>query len=162
MATAAKLKSTDKADKADKTDKAEKGEGATKGKKSKKKLIMIVVPVLLIAMVGGYLFLGSGGEEAEPKPVPGPVLALDAVTINLAAGHYLKLKIALQATATAGEELDGNKALDLAVSEFSYKPIEELASNKARQKVKEHLLKEVVEAYEGEVMDIYFTEFVMQ
>lgn len=156
MATAAKLKSAG----ADKDGKDAPQDGG--GRKIKlKTLILIVVPLLLAAGVGGYLMLGSGGG-GEPKPVPGAVLSMDAVTINLSGGHYLKLKIALQGTVKAGEELEGSKALDLAVDEFSYKSIEQLASPKARDKAKAELVKHVVEAYEGEVMDVYFTEFVMQ
>lgn len=158
MATAAKLKSagTDKAGKGGKDDEEVKGAG------SKKKLIMIVVAALLAVGVGGYFFLGSGGSGAAAKPVPGAVLKMDAITVNLSGGHYLKIMVALQGTTKASEELDGSKALDLVVDEFSYKTVEELASNKAREKVKAQLVKEVVEAYEGEVMDVYFTEFVMQ
>jgi flagellar FliL protein len=160
MATAAKLKSAG-AGKDDKDGKDTQQDGG--GRKIKlKTLILIVVPLLLAAGVGGYLMLGSGDGGGEPKPVPGAVLPMDAVTINLSGGHYLKLKIALQGTVKASKELDGSKALDLAVDEFSYKSIEQLASPKARDKVKAGLVKHVVEVYEGEVMDVYFTEFVMQ
>ena len=59
-------------------------------------------------------------------------------------------------------EPDGSHALDLAISQFSGKSIAELADHKAREKAKEKLLHSVEEAYHHEVMDIYFTEFVMQ
>jgi flagellar FliL protein len=38
----------------------------------------------------------------------------------------------------------------------------ELSSAAGRKKAKHELVEQVTEAYEGEVMDIYFTEFVMQ
>ena len=40
------------------------------------------------------------------------MVKLDAIQINLADDHYLKVGIALQASKDAGEELDGSKALD--------------------------------------------------
>jgi len=134
--------------------------------KSKKKLIMIVLAAvfLLGGGAGGYLMLTGGGSktEEEPKPEPGVVVALDAVTINLADGHYLKMSMSLQATAEAHEEPDGSKALDLAIDQFSDRELGELSSSAGRRKAKAELLEKVKEAYEGEVMDIYFREFVMQ
>ncbi|MGC9669198.1 flagellar basal body-associated FliL family protein [Planosporangium sp. 12N6] len=143
--------------------KEEKAADAAPKKKSKKKLIIIVaaVVVLLGGGAGGY-FAFFSGPSAPPAPKPGKVVALDAITLNLADGHFLKLKLSLQATMDATEEPDGSKALDIAISEFSNRPLAELASNAARDKVKAELRKKINEAYEGHVMDIYFTEFVMQ
>jgi flagellar FliL protein len=140
------------------------GDDAAPKKKSKKLMIIVLGAVLLLGGGGGAFFLmGSGGEaEAEPKPEPGVVIPLDAVTINLADGHYLKIKIALQATAEVHEEPDGSKALDRTIAYFSDRKIAELSSAEGRKKAKEELVHEVEEAYEGEIMDIYFTEFVMQ
>jgi flagellar FliL protein len=82
--------------------------------------------------------------------------------LNLADGHFLKLKLALQATVEAKEEPDGSKALDIAISELSNRPMTDLASNAAREKAKGELRAKINKAYGGEVMDVYFTEFVMQ
>ena len=140
---------------------AETGEPTKK--KSKKKLLIIVLAVVLLGGgVGGYFMFGSKGPSEPPKPEPGAVLPLDAITINLAGGHYLKIHIALQATADAGEEVDGSHALDLTVSQFSNRDMAEFSSAASRAKAKEELLKAVEKAYEGKIMDIYFTEFVMQ
>lgn len=132
-------------------------------KKSKKKLIIIVaaVVVLLGGGAGGY-FAFLAGPSTPPAPKPGKVVALDAITLNLADGHFLKLKLSLQATTTATEDPDGSKALDIAISEFSNRPVAELSSNAARDKAKSELRKKINDAYEGHVMDVYFTEFVMQ
>jgi flagellar FliL protein len=139
------------------------GDAAPK-KKSKKKLIIIVAAaVVLLGGVGAYFMLGSGsGSTAKPKPKPGKVIPLEAITVNLAGGHYLKIHLALQATADAGETLDGSHALDLTVAQFSDQTMAELASTEGRGKAKERLLTAVEKAYEEKVMDIYFTEFVMQ
>ncbi|GGL47309.1 flagellar basal body-associated FliL family protein [Planomonospora parontospora] len=134
------------------------------GKKSKKTLFLAggVVLVLAAAAAAYFLLFAGGGEEKEPAPEPGAVAALDAITINLADGHFLKLKLALQATAEVAEAPDGSKALDLAIDQFSNKAVDELSSDKARNLAKQELVEKVEKAYEGEIMDIYFTEFVMQ
>jgi flagellar FliL protein len=133
-------------------------------KKSKKKLIIIVLAaVVLLGGGGAFFMLSSGGKPAaKPKPKPGKVIPLEAITVNLAGGHYLKIHLALQATADAGEALDGSQALDLTVAQFSDKTMAELASTEGRGKAKEKLLTAVEKAYEEKVMDIYITEFVMQ
>jgi flagellar protein FliL len=143
---------------------AESDAPAGKPKKSKKKLVMILVPLLLVA-VGGYLTMGKGGG-APAAPVPGVVVPLEPITINLAGGHFLKLGIAMQATKSAKETVDGSHALDLAIEVFSNRTVEELGTNKGRTKFKDTLRDKIVEAYQTagvkEVMDVYFTEFVMQ
>jgi flagellar protein FliL len=145
-------------------EKAASGEEAPK--KSKKKLIIILVAVVIAlggGGFGGYLAFAPKKEEVKPPPEPGVVVPLEAITINLADGHYLKLKISLQATAELGEEkLDGSKALDLAIEEFSNRPMAELFSNEERKRSKEELLKKIEKAYDEKVMDIYFTTFVIQ
>jgi flagellar FliL protein len=135
-----------------------------KSKKSKKKLIIIVALVVVLGGgAGGYfMFAGGSGSKTPPKPTPGKVLPLDAVTINLTEGHYLKLKIALQTTSDADAEMDGSKALDKAITEYSNRSVGELSSNEERERSRQELVKKISEAYEGKVMDIYFTEFVMQ
>ena len=139
-------------------------DGDAAPKKSKKKLIIIVAAaVLLLGGGGAYFMLGSGSKStAKPKPKPGKVIALEAITVNLAGGHYLKIHLALQATADAGAEVDGSQALDLTVAQFSDQTMAELASAEGRKKAKEKLLTAVEKAYEEKVMDVYFTEFVMQ
>lgn len=136
----------------------------------KKKLIMIVAPVLVVVAAAAWFFLFRGGGDAaeaeaakEPEHVAGAVVRLDAVTVNLAGGHFLKLGLGLQQDAAAGAEtLDGAKALDLAIELFSGMAMDELATAEGREAAKEKLVEHVSEAYEDEIYDIYFTEFVMQ
>lgn len=130
-----------------------------KKKKSKKKLIIIVVALLLVGG-GGYFMFGKKKTVAAPKP--GAVVAMDPITINLTGGHFLKLGLAIQATAATKEAPDGSHALDLAIAALSNRSVAELSTNKAREVVKVELRKKVIEAYDGTVMDIFFTEFVMQ
>jgi len=136
-------------------------------KKSKKKLIMIIGIVALLAGAAYYMLVvkpaaAAAGPAAPPKPVAGLVVKLDPIYINLAGGHFLKLGVALQGTAKATKELDGSKALDAAITVFSGKDMAKVADNTTREELKKELTKEVVDLYEDEVMDVYFTEFVMQ
>jgi flagellar FliL protein len=143
--------------------KDEKAAEAAPKKKSKQMLIIIVAAVVLLGGGAGGYFAFFAGPSQKPAPKPGKVVALEAITLNLAEGHFLKLKLSLQATTTAAAaDPDGSKALDIAISEFSNRPLAELASNAARDKAKAELRKKINKAYEGHVMDVYFTEFVMQ
>jgi flagellar basal body-associated protein FliL len=74
------------------------------------------------------------------------VVKLDSITINLAGAHFLKLGIALQPTAAA-TELDGSKALDLAISEFSQMTIDELSTAEGRDKAKDELVARIKLTY---------------
>jgi flagellar FliL protein len=137
--------------------------------KSKKKLLLILAITLLALTgggTGGYLLLAPAKAKAEPQPTPGLVVPLDAITINLAEGHYLKLKLSLQATTEVAEAPDGSKALDIAISLFSNRTQSELLSNAAREQAKAELTEKVVKAYtvgkKKAIMDVYFTTFVIQ
>ena len=138
-------------------------------KGGKKKLILIIV-IALVALagggIGGYMMFAPNKAKAEPAPTPGVVSVLDAITINLADGHYLKLKMTLQATTEVTEAPDGSKALDIAIAEYSGRKMDELMSNAERDRTKQELVGKVVKAYtvdkKKEVMDIYFTTFVIQ
>lgn len=143
------------------------------GKKGgKKKALIGVVAVLAAAGAGYWFMLGPGAatdaettaEEAtaEETHEPGSVLVIDSVSINLAGGHYLRLGFALQLTADVHEEPDTARALDLAIDLFSQQPLDEVNDITRRAELKAELLTELQEAYEGEVMDVYFTDFVTQ
>src|SRR5436305_14895847 len=110
-------------------------------KKSKKKLLIIIVAAVLLVGGGGggAAFFMMKGPSKKPAPVPGKVVPMDAVTLNLADGHFLKLKLALQATAAAAETPDGSHAVDIAISQFSNMSVADLASNAAREKQKKIL-----------------------
>jgi flagellar FliL protein len=130
----------------------------------RKKLLVIVAAVLLI-LAAGYLFvLKPRGDKpgAAPKPVPGAVVKLDDITVNLAGGHFLKIGLSLQATADAGEDVSGAKALDAAIDLFSNRTIKDLATREGRDSAKAALVKRVSELYDGKVYDVYFTDYVMQ
>ncbi|WP_432535481.1 flagellar basal body-associated FliL family protein [Kineococcus arenarius] len=159
------------------------GDTAEAAPGGKKKLIIVAAlgAVLLAGGTGGGVFLLTKSDTAaaattEETLEPGDVTTLDAISLNLADGHYLKLGLALQAVASesgshsTSTTLDGSKALDLAIAEFSGLSMTDLSNAEQRQHYKEVLQEKIIEAYttetEGvahkEVMGIYFTQFVMQ
>ncbi|NTW40870.1 MAG: flagellar basal body rod protein [Cellulomonadaceae bacterium] len=146
-------------------------EAPAKGGGKKKKLIVIIAA--LVVVIGGaaaYWFLmGPGAATDEPaavvetpEPEKGTVAIIESVSINLAGGHYLRLGLGLQLTADVAEEPDTARALDLAIALFSGRTVEEVSSAEGRDALKAELLHQLEEAYEGEVMDVYLTDFVTQ
>lgn len=127
-------------------------------KKSRKKLFLVLVVVLLLAGGAAWFLMIRPGDKA---PQPGEVAPLEAIQINLADGHYLRLGMALQLTADA-HEVDGSKALDAAIQVFSGKPVAAVTSPENREKMRHELEEMLHERYHDEVMGVYFTEFVTQ
>jgi flagellar protein FliL len=149
------------------------GEAAEGGPGKKKKrpplLVVIAAVVLLLGLgAGGYWWFGMRTPPPPPPPEPGEVAAFEPLSLNLADGHYLKVGIALQMVAAEGgghgkkEVVDGSKAKDAAIEIFSGRTMAELSDPAVRETLKEELFHRVDEAYHHEVLDVYFTEFVMQ
>jgi flagellar FliL protein len=140
-------------------------------KKSKKKLMIIVIAAVLVLGGGGagayFMFFADHGK-AEEKLVKGAVITMDnALTINLADAHYLKMGFTMQATEDAGSEaIDNSEAIDLAINQYTGMEITELESTKGRDKAKTELLDKIEKVYNVDgkhiIMDIYFTQFVTQ
>jgi flagellar protein FliL len=127
----------------------------------KKKLLVLVVALLVVGAAAYFFVLKPKPEAKKEKPVAGEVIALEPRQVNLEGGHYLKLGLALQGTADA-EELEGSKALDAAISLFSGRSIEEVSRPAELKHLKVELQKELDHLYHGDVMDVYFTDFVTQ
>jgi flagellar FliL protein len=151
---------------------AGKDDAEAKEKKGGSKKLLIIIVAAVVVLIGGgagayfAFFAGSGSTGAKPEPTPSAVVTAEAITVNLADGHYLKIAIALQTTTDAAEGADTAKALDLVIAEFSNLPVAELSTNKQREALKADLTEKVVKAYTEEkkehVMAVYFTEFVIQ
>ena len=124
----------------------------------KSKLVIILVAVLAI---GGAAYWFVLRPKPEPKPEPGEVLVLEPIQINLTGGRYLRVGVALQLTAGA-EEAEGSKALDAVIELFTGMSMDELTRAESRAKLKKELSTELDHAYHGDVMDVYFTDFVTQ
>lgn len=161
-------------------------DGETKERKAAggggaKKLAVPVVALLLGAFAGPKV-LGSGsdgaaGAETTTTTLPGPVVTLDPVTLNLADGHLLKLGLALQisadwwaehgAAAEAEAESDDPtkgyaRALDAAITVFSKHTMDELMQSAVREAARTELTVNLEQAYEDRIEGIYLYEFVMQ
>ncbi|GAA2647808.1 flagellar basal body-associated FliL family protein [Paractinoplanes durhamensis] len=144
-------------------------DGAAEAPKKSKKMLMIIVIAAVVLIGGGAgAFFMLKGDSAEAKtPTKGTVVAIsDALTINLADSHYLKLQFSLQQTADVSEDVDTGEAINLAIDEYTGKTVAELSTEKGREAVKEELLAKIIKAYttDGtqEVMGIYYTQFVTQ
>ena len=142
---------------------------ADAGKGGRSKQLMVVVPVLLAVVAAWYFVLGPGsaGSAAEenPQKEPGEVLALEPITMNLADGRLLKVGLALQLPlepASDHGEVSGSVALDEAIAFLGEHTYDQLAAPAARQEAKKELSHRVAERYHSEVLEVYFTEFVMQ
>lgn len=125
----------------------------------RKKVVMVVVLVLALGAAAYWFALRPTAEAKAPEP--GEVVRLEPIQVNLSGGNYLKIGVALQLTAEA-QEVDGSKALDATIDLFSGRSMEQLGRAENRAKLKKALKKELAHHYEGEVMDVYFTDFVTQ
>jgi flagellar FliL protein len=128
-------------------------------KRSRKKLILVLVAVLAIGGGGYWFFLKPAGPPGPPKP--GDVVTLEPIQVNLAGSHYLRIGIALQLVAGAAK-VDGSKALDATITEFSGLGMDVVNDPAKRATYKKALEKQLDTSYEGDVMGVYFTEFVTQ
>ena len=101
----------------------------------------------------------------DPTPA-GPVDSLDAITINLAGAHYLKLGLALQVPAgmdpTTVKTTENWEAVALktAIDTLSGQTLDALSAQ--RQAEENNIGDLVCRKTEGKVLTIYFTDFVMQ
>jgi flagellar basal body-associated protein FliL len=100
-----------------------------------------------------------------PSPA-GPVDSLDAITINLAAGHYLKVALALQVptgmdpTTVKTTENWEAVALKTVIDTLSGQTLDGLSAQ--RQAEENSIGDSVCRKTDGKVLTIYFTDFVMQ
>jgi flagellar FliL protein len=148
-------------------------------KKSRKKMLVLIGVLVALLGAGGYVAKGlvAGPADAAPDPstVAGKVETLSPITLNLADGRYLKLTLALQLSKAAGLEagtvgegaavaptVDGAKALDAAIDVLGRRTYAELLATGGRASAQKALSAEVRKRYDGRVLRVYFTEFLMQ
>lgn len=147
-------------------------------KGGKKKLTVIIAIILVVALGAAYWFLAGPGAPApatdpdadaaavtEPEYELGEVLPIEAISVNLVGGHYLRLGFGLQLIAGAGGEegpIDPSKALDAAIALFSGRTTEELSDPAVREELKHDLEEQLFDLYHEEVVAVYYTDFVTQ
>jgi flagellar basal body-associated protein FliL len=110
--------------------------------------------------------------DARQQPKPGAVSKLDAVSINLAddrsgGKHYAKVGIALQLSSSVdAKKFDTDnqayRALDVVNSVVANRSVDEFATPQARQAIKAKITDQVRPLYDCTVLEVLFTDFVMQ
>lgn len=155
-------------------------------------IIGVAALLLIILIVVAVLIFSGGDEEAGANPAAqqaqsaankgsaanpnsnllsiGPMYPLDQFIINLLASgggkRYLKTSIALELSiAEMQVELDNKRNVlrDTVITILSSKTFEEVQTAKGKQKLKEELMERLNEfLVDGRIMNIFFTEFVVQ
>lgn len=140
--------------------------GSDSGKGSRLKVVGIVaVAVVLAIALTVYLVVvrpeAAARKAAEP-PKPGAIVQLEPMNVNLAAGKYLRVGLGLQLTDDAGAEFDVTRAKDAVITLLTGCKVDEVATPEGREAVREALEEQLGAAYDGDVMGVYFTDFVTQ
>jgi len=141
-------------------------EEPAKGGRSWLKVAGIVVAALVVgAAVAVYLVVlrpAAAERAAAAPPEPGAIVQLEPMNVNLEAGKYLRVGLGLQLTADAGAEFDMTRAKDAVITLLTGRKVEDVASGEGREAVRAALEEQLGAAYDGDVMGVYFTDFVTQ
>ncbi|MGP7960208.1 flagellar basal body-associated FliL family protein [Sanguibacter sp. A247] len=127
--------------------------------------LIAVLAAVLAAGLTVYLVVlkpDADARKAAEPPVPGAIVQLEPMNVNLAAGKYLRVGLGLQLTADAGAEFDVTRAKDAVITLLTGREVTDVATPEGREAVREALEEQLGVAYEGHVMSVYFTDFVTQ
>ena len=155
----------------DTREQAADAEPAEKKKGGKKKLVIIVVVLAVVGMAAKMTVLKKPAEESAGGTTTtlagGELVPVEAMSVNLADGHYLKIGVAIELV--EGEQAkefeksgETNKVRDLIISTASTRGVAELATPEGKAAFKEELDHGAAELYEESYHGIYLTDFVMQ
>ena len=130
---------------------------------------MAIVALLAVGIAGAALmgklpFLsGDGSAAAAEAPAPewGESVDIEAISVNLADNHYLRIGFTMQMSADATEVATA-PAKDAAIELFSGHKLADVNDEATRKELKEELLKRLNELFDGHVIDLYYTDFVTQ
>lgn len=163
------------------------GEAPAEGKKKGNLLPAVIIAVGLI--LGGKMMGGGGSAATVPTAVeatttttvPGPVVKIDPITLNMADGRFLRVGLGFQLSAEHADSGGGGghgapaaepdtsdaageyaKALDIAIDVLGGAHYQELVDPAGRDAKKHELVEKLKEAYHDAIEDVYFTEFVLQ
>ena len=165
-------------------------EGAEAEVAGKKKGNLVPAIIIAVGLVLGGKMMGGGGsaatvptavEATTTTTVPGPVIKIDPITLNMADGRFLRVGLGFQLSAEhAGADGGGGhgaapaepdtsdaageyaKALDIAIEVLGGARYDELVDPAGRDAKKHELVEKLKEAYHEAIEDVYFTEFVLQ
>jgi flagellar basal body-associated protein FliL len=142
-----------------------------------KKKLIIVLPIVLLAAVGGVYKFVLAPKPAPPPPpkIEGAIVKLpQEFVLNLAEGHYGRVTVALVVPHTAlpaaahggGTDSSGleQEAAIRAIVTDELTGVErgELVQRKARHHVLEKLAKRLHKETDTEVEDVLFTDIAVQ
>ena len=155
-------------------------------------VIVLLVVILIGGGTAAFLLLGGSHEEAaatsataqqdvksEKKKSPskkstdhlaiGPMYPMSQFVVNLlseSGNRFLKVSIDLELSDPKLQpEMDHKKSLirDIIIRTFSSKTFEEISTLKGKDKLKDEVLDKINENLsDGQVKNIYFTDFVVQ
>lgn len=149
-------------------------------------IIIAVVLVLVLVIVGVVVVMLAGGDDtpqasnnnpsAKEKPMKlmdsmevGPMFPLDNFTVNLLSDsgrRYLKVQMNLELDGEElAAELESKTAVvrDVVIRLLSSKTLEEISTAKGKDKLKEQIVNQLnLRLRDGNVRNLYFTEFVVQ
>lgn len=128
--------------------------------------VLVILAVVIVVIVGAAAFyLRPWESEAAAAPAEvelGVVVAVEPISVNLADGRYLRLGFSMQLTKEATAEIPVARAMDLAIGVFSGRDIAEVNDAARREELKNELARQLSETFEGEVVDVYLTDYVTQ
>jgi flagellar FliL protein len=147
-------------------------ETATTGKTEKRKSPVMLIVLLVVGLLGGVgvskVMGGGSGPAVEPPPEAGEIANIEAININLADGHFLRIAVGAQLTkkvpekAEAWEKIEGAKVRDAVIKVFSGKDLTTVRSTVGRDELVRELDELVSESTEKQVMKVYLAEYVSQ
>lgn len=117
--------------------------------------------IVIGAIAAAYYFFFMKPAAAEDQPAKGEVITLESVQVNLAEGHYLKVGVALQMSEDA-EETEGAEAVDAIIDTFSGARMEDVLKPGGREDARKVLIQKIAEVYDGDVIDVFYTDYVAQ
>jgi len=155
-------------------------------------IVVVLLVVLLVGGgAAAFLLLGNSHDEADSSATPsqdtkaekkkstskrstdhltiGPMYPMTPFVVNLlseSGNRFLKVSIDLELSDVKLQpEMDHKKSLirDIIIRTFSSKTFEEISTLKGKDKLKEEVLDKINENLsDGQVKNIYFTDFVVQ
>jgi len=112
-----------------------------------------------------HVAAGTPGHGPTTTVAEGAIVKLDDITLNLADGRFLKVGLAFQLSKKGKADTfttESPKALDLAIAVLGNRTYSQLIAPGGREAAKAELTAKVKQEYPGAVLDVYFTDFVMQ
>lgn len=158
---------------------ANKGKGR-KAKAPKGRSNLLPALVLAAGVAAGGYFMGGGNSTsaADPTvvtapPEAGEMVQLDPMTLNLAEGRFLRVGVAFRMTEDFESEegddgafrfspQDQGRLRDQLIAMFSGRDGSQLVTSDQLDATKDELLERANALFNGQAIEVYLTDFVMQ